>query len=247
MRKKIFQLFVIFIIGGLGGVLMDRLFLPYLANFPFFKDIEFIQQARDRTTIINKTEKIIITENIGVKEAVGKVSRSLVFIQAWSNKKLIQEGTGFILFGDGLIITAADLLPAKTGSYLVFLPSESASFSAQLVKSDSENNLALLQIEKDNLPVVSMGSLEELSLGERVILIGLLKDKSEFYQFINIGAVRSIKNGVLSVNLSEGNVLANGGPLINIKGEVIGLNLVDRQGLTKIVSVNKIKELMAKK
>jgi S1-C subfamily serine protease len=242
MRQKILKLIIILLFGGLGGVLADQFFLPYLADIPPFSKIEFIRQAKNGTTIVNKTEKVIITENTALEEAIRQVSPSVVAIQARVNKKVIRQGTGFIIFSDGLVMTAGDLVLEQADQYLVI--QEGISWPAQVLKKDLKNNLALLKIEATNLPVVSMANLEELSLGERIILMGLEIQNDNLYRFINIGTIRGIKKEILLVNLSEENPLANGGPLINIKGQVIGLNLVNQQGLVKIVPTNKIKELI---
>jgi S1-C subfamily serine protease len=242
LKKKISNLILILIIGGLGGILADQFLLPYLATQPFFSKIEFIRQARDGTTIINPTEKIIITENTALEQAIDKISPCLVAVQAYQNKRLISQGTGFIITSDGLIITAGDLVPPKADQYLVFRNNHSSV--GQLIKKDFESNLALLKIEETNLPVVSLDDLEGLRLGQRIILIGLQPQKDSFSRFVNLGIIRSINREILKINLAEENSLANGGPLINVKGEVIGLNLIDWQGLIKTIPTNKIKEFI---
>ena len=241
-KKRILDVFLILIIGGLGGVLADQFFLPYLATIPPFSKMEFIRQARDGTTIINPTEKVIITENTALEQAIDKISPCLVAIQAYQGKVLISQGTGFIVTSDGLIMTTADLVPARAGQYFVF--KDGNSLTAQVAKIDLEDNLALLKIEESNLPVVPLTNLEDLHLGQRIILIGVELVESYLNPFVNLGIIRSINKEILKINLIEENTLANGGPLINIKGEVIGLNLIDRQGLLKTIPANKIKEFI---
>ena len=225
MRKKIINIVLILIIGGLGGISADQFLLPYLST-------------NNRTTIINPTEEIIITENIAIESAVEKISPCLVLVQSYQNKNLINQGTGFLITSDGFLITSGDLVSLKATQYLVFRNSHSSA--AKLIKKDLENNLALFQIEDKNLPVVSMVSLENLKLGERVILIGAELIGSELNKFVNLGIIRSINDHTLTLNIFEENILANGSPLINIKGEVIGLNLVDYKGLLRTISVDKI-------
>jgi len=242
-RKKLFNLFLILIVGGLGGVLADNLLLPYLATVSPFSKIGFIHRAGNGTTIINPTERIVITENTAVEEAIDKVNPSLVVVQSYQNKQLINQGTGFIITSDGLIITAADLISSKTNYYLIFRDN-STSVAAQVIKRDLENNLALLKIEENNLPVVSLVDLEDLHLGQRIISVGLELIEEEINHFVSIGIIRSISDTTLRVNLTEENPLANGSPLVNVKGEIIGLNLVNWQGLVKIVPAERIKEFI---
>ena len=242
LKKKALSLFLILIIGGLGGILADQFLLPYLATIPPFSKIAFIRQASNGTTIIHPTEKIIITENTALEDAINKISPCLVAIQSYQNKRLISQGTGFIITSDGLIITTGDLVPTKADQYLIFRNNH--SIIGQLVKRDFESNLALLRIDETNLPVVSLDGLENLHLGQRVILIGVELIESHLNRFVNAGIIRSINQELLKINLSEENSLANGSPLIDIKGEVIGLNLVDYKGLLKTIPANKIKEFI---
>ena len=107
-----------------------------------------------------------------------------------------------------------------------------------------ENNLALLKIEETNLPVVSLVDLDGMKLGERVILSGVELIKTELNYFVNLGIIRSINQQLLKINLTEENVLSNGSPLINVKGEVIGLNLVDNKGLIKTITASKLREFV---
>jgi len=241
-KKKVLNLFFILIIGGLGGILADQFLLPYLATIPPFSRIDFIQQVGNGTIIINPTEEIIITENTALEQAIDKISPCLVAVQSFQNKILIRQGTGFIITSDGLVITAGDLVPARASQYLIFRQEQ--SWVAQVVDRDLENNLALLRIEETNLPVVSLTDLTEVRLGQRIILIGAELVENHLNRFVNLGIIRSINQEILKINLIEENSSANGSPLINVKGEVIGLNLVDYKGLLKTIPADKIKDFI---
>lgn len=240
MRKKVINIVLILIIGGIGGILADNFLLPRLSTIPFFAQCEFIRHAGNGTTIINPTEEITITENIAIQEAIDKVSDSLVLVQAYQDKKLLNQGTGFLITSDGLLLTSGDLVVTGASHYSVLR--NGYSLTAEFVKRDLENNLALFRIEDEHLSVVSLVSLDDLKLGQRVVLVGVELIESQLNKFVNVGIIRSISNGTLKLNLNEDEALANGSPLINIKGEVIGLNLVDDKGLLKTIPVEKIKE-----
>ena len=241
-KEKILTLFLILIIGGLGGILADQFLLPYLSTIPFFSKISFIEHAGNGTTIINPTEKIIITENTAIEDAIDKINPNLVAIQSFQNKRLIKQGTGFIMTSDGLIVTAADLVPAWATEYLVFRNDN--FLTAQVIKIDSKSNLALLKIEEVNLSVASLANLEEIHLGQRIVLVGVELVKNNLNYFVNLGVIRSINEEMLRINLTEENSLANGSPLINVKGQVLGLNLVDYKGLIKTVPIDEIREFV---
>lgn len=242
IKKSISKLFIILIIGGIGGILADQFFLPYLTTIPTFSKIEFIHRTSNGTTIINPTEKIIITENVAIEQAIEKINPCLVSVHAYKNKKLLSQGTGLIVTSDGLIITAADLVPANADEYLIFRNSH--SLIAEISKVNLENNLALLKIEETNLPVVSFINLDDLQLGERVILAGTELNKNKLSDFVNLGIIRSIHGEDIKINIIQESGLANGSPLINIKAEAIGLNLVDENGFIEVISVEIIKEFI---
>lgn len=220
----------------------DQFFLPYLSTLPFFNRIEFIQHSSNGTTIVNPTEKITITENTAIEEAVEKIRARLVVVQAYRGQTIINQATGFIMTSDGLIISSSDLVYTQASQYLVL--KDNLSLSAKLIKTDSVNNLALFEVEEHNLPVVSLVNLENLSLGQRVLLVGAEPGKDNLNYFVNWGIVRGINQEVLRLNLNEYNSMANGSPLVNVKGEVIGLNIVSQKGLIKTVPADKIKEFL---
>jgi len=241
LKKAVFNAVFILLIGGIGGVLASQIVLPYLATFSFFSQMQFIQQTNKGTTIINPTEEVIIRENTAIEDTVDKISSRLVVIRSYKNNNIISQATGFIITSDGMIITAGDIV-ADGRIYKIFRDNQ--SFDAQVAKQDKENNLVLLKIEENNLPVISFSDLDNLRLGMRVILAGaeLIKDKPSY--FVNLGIIRSIGESILKINLSEENILANGSPLVNIEGEVVGLNLIDEKGLIKTIPASKIKEFI---
>ena len=98
MKQKIFKLILILIIGGLGGVLADQFLLPFLADAPFFSQIEFIERAKDGTTIINKTERITITENTAAEEAIRRINPSITAVQTLSKINKLSAKEPALLF-----------------------------------------------------------------------------------------------------------------------------------------------------
>jgi len=241
-KKKFLNLVLILLVGGLGGVLADHFLMPYLASVPPFSNIKFIQRVGNGTTIINPTSEVVIVENTALENSIDKIGPRLVSIQSYQGIRLIAEGTGFIVTSDGLTVTANDLVPARATQVLVSRNNHSSS--AEVIKRDLVNNLALIKIEENNLSVASFADLEELRLGQRVVLVGLESIENTLNRFVNLSIIKSISSSGLRVNLFEENAIANGGPLINIKGEVIGMNLVNQNGLVKVVLIDEIREFI---
>lgn len=221
---------------------MERVILPYLAYQSPFNKIAWIRQVKEKMTVINKTEKIVISENTAIEDAISKIRPAVVGIltKKISGKieQVIAEGTGFILTADGLVATANSLLPAfktpKDGAY--YIVKDNKLITAGVIERDTGNNLALLKIQESNLPAVSLGDIKSARLGERVIV---LADK-----FVNLSSIRSLSDEKITLNLKQELGVLNGGSLINTRGEILGLILINAQGNLDIVGVEKIKELL---
>ncbi|WP_174874595.1 DegQ family serine endoprotease [Vogesella oryzae] len=135
-------------------------------------------------------------------------------------------GSGFILSADGYVLTNAHVI-ADADEMIVTL-GDRREFKAKVVGSDARTDVALLKIDAKGLPFVKVGKSEALKVGEWVLAIG-----SPF------GFENSVTAGIVSAKgrhlpdesyvpfiqtdaaVNPGN---SGGPLFNLKGEVVGIN-----------------------
>lgn len=243
IKSRLLKFIIILIIGGLGGIIADCFIMPYLANISFISGTKFAQKIKSGTTIINKTEEIVITENTAAENAINKINSCLVVVQVSKGNKMVKQGSGVIVTNDGLILTANDLVSSGLYNYQVIL-SNGTLLDGKIIRRDISNNLALIKIEANNLSVISLGSLDSLHLGQMIILIGAQINQNSFYRFANIGTIRGVSDETLAINLDEINISANGGPLINIKGEMIGINIMGYNGLIKTVPAKLIADFL---
>lgn len=137
-------------------------------------------------------------------------------------------GSGFIVDPRGYILTNAHVV-SKAARITVKL-ANGTSVPARLYSQDVREDLAVIRIRLRNLPVVVIGNAKRISSGDSVVAIGCPH-----------GLDRTVTSGIVSNNdreidgrhyiqtdaaLNEGN---SGGPLLNVKGEVIGINtMVER-------------------
>ncbi len=137
-------------------------------------------------------------------------------------------GSGVILRTDGYIITNHHVV-AKAKVVKVTLAG-GKTYTAKVWKAAPEQDLALLKIEANNLPVAKVGNSDKVKLGETAIAIG---DPLGFSGTVTVGTVggrgRNVKvAGVYYKNLIQTDAAINpgssGGALINLKGEVVGIN-----------------------
>ncbi len=135
-------------------------------------------------------------------------------------------GSGFIYTEDGYIITANHVV--EGASEVVVHLSDRRVFDAEIVGKDPQSDVALLKIDAENLPTLKLGSSSDLKVGEWVLAIG---SPFGFDHSVTAGIVSAKGRSLPSENyvpfiqtdvaINPGN---SGGPLLNLDGEVIGVN-----------------------
>lgn len=145
-------------------------------------------------------------------------------------------GSGFIVHPDGLILTNKHVVFDQDAEYTI-ITTDLQEYPAKVLSRDPINDIAVLKINTKGLPAVRLGNSSKLELGQTVLAIGnaLGMFSNTVSRGIISGLSRSISaalgtegemehlRGVLQtdVAINQGN---SGGPLINIDGEVVGIN-----------------------
>jgi serine protease Do len=135
-------------------------------------------------------------------------------------------GSGFIVGADGIILTNAHVV--KDATEVMVKLTDRREFKAKVLGSDPKTDVAVLKINAANLPVVSLGSSDNLRVGEWVLAIGA---PFGFENTVTAGVVsakgRSLPDDS-AVPFIQTDVAVNpgnsGGPLFNARGEVVGIN-----------------------
>ncbi len=163
-------------------------------------------------------------------------------------------GSGVIIDGHrGLILTNAHVVE-KTSTIHVAL-NDKREFEAQIVGIDPDSDLAVLKIEaQKKLPSVSMGQSNDIMIGETVIAIG---NPFGFSHTVTTGVVSALNRDIKSdervfrdfiqidASINPGN---SGGPLLNITGELIGINTAiyaKAQGIGFAIPINRAKRIVS--
>lgn len=228
----------IFILGAIGGMIWQAILLPYLAQNPSFERFWFINEFKERETIIFPKEEIIIQENIALTGAVGKIEKVVVGVTAETKKGIVSEGSALVLTSDGLVVTLADLLP-QGSAFSLFLNGEKIPF--EVLKSDSDNNLALIKIEKQNLPTCGFASLDKIKMGQRVFLVGVIFLDGAPQKMVNEGIIKYFGKGLIRTNIFEKDIL-KGSSLFDIEGNVLGINTIDLEGKVITIPISQIQQ-----
>jgi serine protease Do len=135
-------------------------------------------------------------------------------------------GSGFIVSADGTILTNAHVV--RDAAEVMVRLTDKREFKAKVIGTDPQTDVAVLKIEAGNLPTVKLGASKEVRVGEWVVAIG---SPYGFENSVTAGIVsakgRALPDGTYvpfiqtDVAVNPGN---SGGPLFNLKGEVIGIN-----------------------
>lgn len=162
-----------------------------------------------------------------------------------NERREVGAGTGFLISSDGLILTnkhVANAAKTKDAEYQVTLNS-GKKYYAQLIGKDPLSDQAIFKIFDKNLPFVKLGDSSKLELGKTVIAIGysLGRYPNSVTKGVVSGLGRDIVasdkdgkdeslSGVIQTD-AEINVGNSGGPLIDLNGNVVGINVAtDKEG-----------------
>ena len=136
------------------------------------------------------------------------------------------QGSGFIVSADGIIMTNAHVV--KDAKEVTVKLTDRREFRAKVLGADAKTDIAVLKIDAKDLPTLSLGNTKNLNVGEWVLAIG---SPFGFENTVTAGVV-SAKGRTLpddsyvpfiqtDVAINPGN---SGGPLLNARGEVVGIN-----------------------
>ena len=149
--------------------------------------------------------------------------------QGRGNRSFKQQaaGSGFIISADGYVLTNNHVVDGAD-NITVRLDDE-REFKAKVVGADPQTDVALLKIEGKNLPVLPLGDSDALEVGEWVIAIG---SPFQLNQTVTVGVVSAKGRNRMGItdyeNFIQTDAAINpgnsGGPLLNIRGEAIGMN-----------------------
>jgi serine protease Do len=156
-------------------------------------------------------------------------------------------GSGFIISSDGLILTNKHVVSDTNASYSV-LTNDGKTYTAKVLARDPDQDLAVLKIDASGLPTVTLGDSDGLQLGQTAIAIG--NALGQFSNTVSVGVVSGLSrtvtasspddsseqetiSGVIQTDaaINPGN---SGGPLLNLQGQVIGIDTALASGAENI-------------
>lgn len=250
MRKKIASYIIVgAICSTLGGVASS------IVTMNMMKNITTTNIPRTTNTVGSSGGKAQLittrsTENLSIPEIVKKVSSSVVAISTksatvsrgygWQPTPQEGVGTGIIFSEDGYILTNYHVISGAQNIKVML--SDGKEVSAKVVNYDAAADVAVIKLEGSvKVPgVAEFGDSDMLEVGELAVAIGNPLGK-EFLGSVTVGVISAINRQVSIENkdlkfiqtdaaINPGN---SGGPLVNSKGQVIGINTakIGQQGV----------------
>ena len=247
---------IVLIIGLLGGAVGG--------GSIYYVMKKQLNELSNRTVIANPQTFSTDSEALSASEAFEKVAPAVAIVSVsgvidYSGiipKETSGIGSGFIINEEGYILTNYHVI--KGAKEVVVTLSDGTDANAKVVNYDENQDVAMLKISDDNIKVpavVELGNSDALKPGEQVIAIGSPLSK-EFGQTVTAGIVSATNRAVqtssgVELNLIQTDAAINpgnsGGPLVNTKGEVVGINNMkiasdEVEGIGFSIPINSIKD-----
>ncbi len=208
--------------------------------------------ADNSDAVVNVVERvnpavvsIVITKDVPIMEQYyenyGGIFNIPRYRQNGTEQKEVGGGSGFIISNDGYVVTNNHVVSDADAQYTVFL-NDGTKFDATIVSTDAVLDIALLKIDGTDLSYLEFGDSDTVKVGQSVIAIG--NALGEFRNTVSVGVLSGLSRTITATNgtgdseelqdvlqtdaaINAGN---SGGPLLNLDGYVIGVNVATSTG-----------------
>jgi S1-C subfamily serine protease len=226
-------------------------------------DLQFLNYPAQGTTLEpsaqdNRDEELLdaysrtvtrVVKNIGPAVAHVHIKRKATRSPDRHSRELEGTGSGVFITPDGYCITNNHVV--EEANVFTVTTSDGSTYSADLIGNDTATDLALLKVQASGLHIASLGDSDRLQVGQLVVAIG---NPLGFQNTVTAGVVSALgrslrsRNGRLIENIIQTDAALNpgnsGGPLVDSRGLVIGINtaiIPNAQGICFAVPINTLR------
>ena len=189
-------------------------------------------EARENVTVgdsVSGTPNVTVDGSLTPGQVYARNERSVVLIDTD-----VSTGSGFVLTADGYVVTNHHVVEGSGSIHVVLY--DNSRRSAVLVGSDASNDVAVLKVEGESFQPVVLGSSDDLIVGDQVVAIG--NPLGELTSTLTVGYVsakeRDVSTDSSTINMMQTDCAINsgnsGGPLFNMRGEVVGITTAKYSG-----------------
>ncbi|HUT73633.1 MAG TPA: trypsin-like peptidase domain-containing protein [Armatimonadota bacterium] len=179
------------------------------------------------------------------RDALSQVSPAVVTVVCFNEKgEQTTQGSGVIVAPDGMVVTACHVI-AGAAAARVTLPIGAYFEVEGLLARDTEADFAVLKVEGKDLPTAPLGDSDQVRQGDGVLTLGAPLGLEQTASEGMVSAVREAPEGgrrlQITAPISPG---SSGGPVMNLRGEVIGVatfHMTEGQNLNFAVPINDVK------
>ena len=161
--------------------------------------------------------------------------------QNGTEKKEVGGGSGFFVSSDGLLVTNRHVVSADNVEYTVYT-NDGKKYEAKVIARDQVYDIALLKVSGSGFTYLTLGDSDTLEIGQTVVAIG--NALAEFKNSVSVGVISGLSRSITAGDASGKTELLDkviqtdaainpgnsGGPLLNLAGQVIGVNVAVAQG-----------------
>ncbi len=230
---------------------------------PMLQYIDDASEPQEHSTPASSDDQLLDAYSRTVVNVAQKVSEAVVQIkvdkpQRKSSRRGRSQpygtGSGFIISTDGFVVTNSHVVNGARKIQVSL--QDGRQFTAELIGDDPATDIAVVQIRAENLSTVTFGSSDALQVGQIAIAIG---NPYGFQYSLTAGVVSALgrtlrsESGRLIDDVIQTDAALNpgnsGGPLVNSRGEVIGVNtavILPAQGICFAVAANLVQYVVGK-
>ncbi len=218
------------------------------------KTSQTIEEAQEKNETVTDMLSNLSNSVVGIS----KIENTGSSIFSWDNITNLGLGTGVIVSENGYILTNAHVSGEKYSKCYVTLV-DGKTYNGQVVWSNTDIDMSIVKINQKGLTTATLGDSDKVEVGETVYAIGN-PIGYEFQRSVTSGIISAVNRTIkfeedeketymedliqTDATINPGN---SGGPLININGEVIGINgvkITSAEGISFAIPINSVKAVI---